>query len=284
MSLLMKSQRALEEGGLRLLAERSSLFIYRKIMPDVIDVFIEEQGLAIPNGNDWTIVSLPRLEKRRIPVLSEKVAGTRHCSEKHQRLMFSTYTSKEFTDIETSDIVFDVGAYVGGFSIPASKKAKTVIAIDPNSKISDCLSYNTSKFDNISVLALAAWKERDTLEINQSFYPNDNSILAPDENSLETGFKVEADTISNIAKDHNIEKIDFLKIEAEGVEPEILKGALDSDLEIRKIAVNCGPERQGEPTVEETVEMLHSEDYEIKRGSDSEVEWGKWIVFGRKKL
>lgn len=282
MSLYAKSRKAIEDGGFSLFLFRSKNYIYNKIVPNVIDTFIDERGIALPHESGWKIISLPSFNDRLIPVLSEKVGGTRHCSQKHQELMISTYTLEGFVEIEESDIIMDIGAYLGGFSIPASKMAKEVISIDPNSKISPCLEHNVSKYENISVLSIAAWKEKDKLTINQSIYPNDNSILSPDENSINKEFEVEADTVANIAKDRNLERIDFLKVEAEGVEPEILEGAMDDSVEISKIAVNCGPERNGKPTVEETVEILERNGYDTKQDSNSEVGWSKWIVFGAK--
>lgn len=40
--------------------------------------------------------------------------------------MLGTYVKKHFVDIESDDAVVDVGAHIGGFTLPASKIAKKV--------------------------------------------------------------------------------------------------------------------------------------------------------------
>jgi FkbM family methyltransferase len=163
-------------------------------------------------------------------------------------------------EIEPGDVVVDVGAYLGQFSLYAAETASKVIAIDPYASVNDCLQLNVANSPEIAVYPVAAWNKDEPLSIQLSHYPSDTSLLEPD--ILPTGKEVEIPgrTISSICAEAGVDSIDVLKIEAEGVEPEVLEGAPDAN----KIVVNCGPERQGQKPTETIVEMLQQRGYDVQ--------------------
>lgn len=80
-----------------------------------IHLLVDEGLLAYPWGCVWKLFSLTDSKDSRVlPTLSSRVAGTRHGSAKHRQMMNQLYTCEDFVEIETGDIVVDVGAYVGG--------------------------------------------------------------------------------------------------------------------------------------------------------------------------
>ncbi|WP_158294381.1 FkbM family methyltransferase [Halorubrum sp. SD690R] len=245
---------------------------------------LDEHCLAYPSNNVWNIVSVPRLKlKRKLPTLSTLVYGTRHGSKKHIDLMEELYTFEDFVEVEKGDLVVDVGAYVGGFTLFASKRARNVIAVEPNEAISSVLSENVSSSENVVAVPKAAWGREETVRINQSSFLNENSILDPDSGDIGDYFEVQADTIPNIVRSLDFSKIDYLKIEAEGVEPEILNGALDGNMDIEKIAVDASAERDGQSTVTEIKEILEENGYQ-GRTKDNNKLWSDQIVFGKKRV
>lgn len=247
-----------------------------------IDIIMDEGSFAYPSEGVWKIVKIKNPNKKRaIPELSSRISGTRHGSRRHIEMMKRIYTYEDFVSVNNDDIVVDVGAYVGGFSVFASRKAGRVISIEPNFKVDKSLGITVEGIDNIKCVPKAAWHCSDTLEINKSFMSNENSILKVDHKSTKETFRVEADTVPNIVREIGFSHIDYLKIEAEGVEPEILEGALDDTMEIRKIAVDASPERDGMPVVDKISRILMSNGYEC-RIKDSEKWWGENIVFGKK--
>ncbi|WP_233745344.1 FkbM family methyltransferase, partial [Halobacterium bonnevillei] len=163
-------------------------------------------------------------------------------------------------EIDPGDVVVDVGAYLGQFSLYAAETASKVIAIDPYASINDCLQRNVANSPTITVYPVAAWNRDEPLSIQLSHYPSDTSLLEPD--ILPTGKEVEVPgrTISSICAEAGVDSIDVLKIEAEGVEPEVLEGAPDA----KKIIVNCGPERRGEKPTETVVKMLEQRGYDVQ--------------------
>jgi len=68
--------------------------------------------------------------------------------------------------------------------------------------------------------------------------------------------------LDDFIREIDISQIDFLKIDAEGAEPEVLKGS--NKLRISKLAIDAGNERNGESTVEEVSNILKNRGYEIK--------------------
>lgn len=64
-----------------------------------------------------------------------------------------------------------------------------------------------------------------------------------------------------MADEVNVDHIDFLKVETEGVEPEVIDGI--SGISVDKIAVDCGPERDGEPVTDEVSNRLDEMGYNI---------------------
>jgi len=252
------------------------------VLLEEIHLFLDEYSLAYPvRGGGWQIIKLSSFSLgRQIPVISRAVLDTRHGSPKHTKLMEDIYSFDGFVTIEQDDIVVDVGAYVGTLSFCFAKRSGPFIAIDPMAAVSDELRYNIQSYPNVVVVPKAAWKEKTKLEINMSSLPNENSVLQPDQRDLDSSFTVEADTVPNIVRSLGIEHIDYLKIEAEGVEMEILEAALKDEMEIKKIAVDASAERDGDGVIDEIRAILESYNYDWRINEEAP-EWGSEIVFAK---
>jgi len=242
-----------------------------------------EHSLAVPDDEgNWKIFHLPsRTNMRKIPALSETLSGIHLGSTAHQSILQGVYTYEDFVEVQSEDTVVDVGAYIGGFSMFAANKAEYLIAIDPFASINSCLEENLEHLDNAVVIPKAAWKENTELEISMSARPSKNTVLIPKMSSTDDSFTVSANIVPALVRQHNIDKIDYLKVEGEGVEPEILKGLLNDPMDIPKIAVDAGPERYGESVSEEVIEVLEANNYECRQKDDA-IFWGENIVFARK--
>lgn len=280
MSKIRTAGDILRERGFLELGKRSILFIHNKLTekdqyPNHLSVvvfkiyvswhmmqtLIQDKYLIIPAKENWATYKIP--EFNRIACVPTPL-DSHHGTPQHKNQLSSVHQMKGFVELDENDTVFDVGAYIGTFSILAAEKADTVISIDPYASVNSCLSENTAEYRNIELLPIACWNTTTTLELNLSKTPNENSILDTDNFDLGKKAKVNADTISNIAKKRGIEKIDFMKLEGEGVEPEILEGALGEDIVIEKISIDCSAERNGHAPTDEIVEILEKEGYEYK--------------------
>lgn len=234
----------------------------------------ESGVIVVPTDAGARTFEIPSLRSvARVPGISEAHHGT-HAHRDDQR---EKYTLSEFVDFSRGDTVVDVGAYVGSLALEVGPEVGQYVAIDPTAAIDTSLVTNTSKLENVTTVPIAAWNESGALDLNLSLTSNDNSVLAVDSNRTNRSVTVWADTVASIAADLGIERIDFLKIEAEGAEPEVLEGALKGgSISIGKIVIDCAPERDGESPRDEIEDMLSQAGYVVRFG------WGGRVVYAKK--
>lgn len=114
------------------------------------------------------------------------------------RIIEDVVNEYQFDDIRNSDIVLDIGANIGIFSLFASRKAKQVFAVEPlyADELRDNIALNN--ISNISVLEIGLGSESEYIEFG------DKKALI---NSI---------SLSEILK--TVGKCNFLKIDCEGCE------------------------------------------------------------------
>jgi FkbM family methyltransferase len=149
------------------------------------------------------------------------------------------------TQIEQGDVVLEVGANVGEFTVAALRMGAEVTAVEPDPTAYRCLAFNAPE---AKTLKLAVGDRDGSAKFNISTAGADSSLV----NLSDTVVTVPVRTVASLAP----LGVDFLKVEAEGFEPEVLAGAIPVLDRIRKIAVDCGPERHGQPTFDECEAIL----------------------------
>lgn len=130
---------------------------------------------------------------------------------------------------QVGDTVIDVGANIGLFTVKASSKVGSggfIIAIEPEPKNLSCLRLNTDGLDNIKVLEKVALSKEGTVDLFISGEMGGHSLIKTTHTTLQK-IKVQGDTLDNIASGLGLTKVDFIKIDVEGSELEVLKGAED---------------------------------------------------------
>lgn len=177
----------------------------------------------------------------------------------------SKYASDAVAVVD-GDIVIDIGANIGEFSRSVVDRASRLIAIDPDPYVYEALSRNLNGFSNVAVMQRAMSEADSEVEFYLSTKNADSSLLQPTQFS-ET-VTVQAVRLDKLIEEQGIERVDFLKIEAEGWEPEILAGATRTLGITRKIAVDAGPERQGQNTSHEVITTLKEAGFEVSRRGD----------------
>jgi len=165
-----------------------------------------------------------------------------------------------FDDIRDTDIVIDLGACIGGFSIPASRKAKHVYAIEPMTPnlVRDNVVLNQR--DNISVLEMALGDGQTT-----------RVEWLGEDKTLETKTLTEIKEICG--------GCDFLKSDCEGYEwtikPEELKGIRRVEME-----VHSGPNFRTRYPIGMMEDMLKEAGFSC----EVEEQGGQlWLIHARKK-
>ena len=126
------------------------------------------------------------------------------------------------TFIPLHGVVFDIGAFIGDHTIfysnAVGEKGK-VYAFEPSKEAFECLDYNLNYKPNTFVYNMALGNTKGFVSTNEV---EDNAGM----NFITESEKgVILDTLDNFVENNNITQIDFIKIDVEGYELEVLKGA-----------------------------------------------------------
>ena len=146
---------------------------------------------------------------------------------KNKRLLISYEDPYEYKNVQISpnNIVVDCGANVGLFSAMASNKGAKVRAFEAIPSIIDrYLSKTAAINSDITIVNLALSDKSGELTFYEDFgHIGGSSYVIERKNSKEV--KVQAVTLDEYVKEHNIQKIDFIKADIEGAERNLLLGA-----------------------------------------------------------
>lgn len=218
----------------------------------------------------WCVYRLRDLDNYCTPSLDQIWRG----SAKYRKEKLNRYTCRGFVEIEPCDIVVEVGGFIGEFTKPASSMCKKVIVLEPDKKNMECLMHNTKKNKNIEYESLLAYDEEREIDMIKGEDPSDHSVVNIDSGKVSSVDNVSAVRLDKLIKRKGIKEIDFLKVDAEGAEPEVMRGA--SGIHIRKCSIDCGPERNEKKTKQKIIEMLKNRDMEVRTGGiKSNIVFGK---------
>lgn len=159
----------------------------------------------------------------------------------NQNFLQSEYFASGF-EIKGNDVVIDIGAHIGFFSIYAASKAKNgkVYAFEPAPDNLEMLRKNIelNKLNNVKIVNAAIAAEegvRDFILYPRSHAANSFVYSATEEKNI---IKVATVNLGKFVERENINRIDFLKIDSEGAEYEILFGLRPDEFrKIKKISM-----------------------------------------------
>ena len=128
--------------------------------------------------------------------------------------------------VREGDIVIDVGAHIGVFTRkPLQLGAEQVVAIEPYPQNVECLRRNFAKeieSGRVVVVASGAWNEKATLALHIGDSSAWNSFVHP---MGADRLDVLVRSIDDILAELGLPSIDFIKIDVEGAEVEVVQGA-----------------------------------------------------------
>ena len=127
---------------------------------------------------------------------------------------------------KTGDTVIDVGAAFGFYTIMASKRVGQqgrVVAIEAQPDSFEMLNKNIrlNNLANILTLNYAAYSEKTKVKLYSSY----SIIQERAGQSLQSFIEVGADTLDNLLHRLGIDEVNWIKVDVEGAELEVLKGA-----------------------------------------------------------
>lgn len=142
--------------------------------------------------------------------------------------------------LSAQDTVVDCGANIGEFSCCIRELfGCRVIAVEPEASEAKCIASNVPGIS--AVVNGALWKEDGFIDLFSKNDSADSSIFEVEGYANKT--RVRTVTLDSLLREHSVERVALLKLEAEGAEPEILDGARECLERIDFIAADLGPER-----------------------------------------
>jgi FkbM family methyltransferase len=135
--------------------------------------------------------------------------------------------------VEQGDVVVDIGANYGFFSLHAIKKgAAKVLSFEPFPETFDSLLINVANHDSITPIRQAISNYEGLGKIISGNISGSNFLMQSSENVKDADkllennpdvFEISTTTLDNVIKEHDLKKIDFLKVDCEGSERDIFK-------------------------------------------------------------
>jgi FkbM family methyltransferase len=114
-------------------------------------------------------------------------------------------------------LAIDIGGHIGFYAIAMSEIFDYVVSFEPYAENYKCLHANTLKFHNISALNIALSDKSEMLD----------AIIDPDNSGntvLKKGREIQAKTLDEF----NFKKVSLIKIDVQGFEGKVLKGAYNT--------------------------------------------------------
>jgi FkbM family methyltransferase len=191
--------------------------------------------------------------------------------------VYKSMTSHEDDVVEKfvpslGDVVVDVGAAFGFYSILASRnvgEAGRVIAIEPQPDNFGLLNLNIrlNKLTNVTTLNYAVYSKEEELPLYSSY-----SILSERSEKNKMDFvKVKGYTLDYLLRDLNgIKKANWIKIDVEGAELDVLRGAHNILSESNNLFLLI--EVHGKDLLPQIIDLLNSYNFKIK--FEKNYEWG----------
>lgn len=221
-------------------------------------LYLRHRVLPRPRGLELRkqIVSLVHDEYSLNPVEEKHAFGLEICLNREDWMLASSIArlgcwdlggTKLFLKVlRRGDLVVDIGANIGWFTLLSSKivgKEGIVISFEPNPSSFQYLKRSIEKnnlnqvrafseaisnFDGVSTLQMSPMPGQDSLARN---YGGQN-------------ISVQCRKLDTVAQDMDIAKIDLLKVDVEGAEPDVILGAkrLLDERRIKRIYMEWNPE------------------------------------------
>lgn len=176
----------------------------------------------------------------------------------------------KFYNFSNGDIVVEVGAYIGLYAIRAAElvgEMGHVIAIEAVEENLNLLKKNieSNHIKNISWVHTAAWHSKGSLNFYRDSRQEGSVIHNLGVFNVRENKTVLCDTVDNILSNLNISNVDFVRVQVNGAEREVLNG-MKHTLKCRpKLLVAAIYERHGRPSWEEITDLLKSMEYKVKQ-------------------
>ena len=205
------------------------------------DKFFVRHGLDFPTFT-YKLLKKIGLDKVLLLLIDMPKQGYKFfCRINRDDFLFMTNHENEIMEYfipNEGDTVVDVGAHIGLYTLIAAKKvgpSGKVIAIEPDPENFKILKKNIllNLLMNVEALQCAVYSTKEKVKL---FLPEIeggrtifNTVMQDRaRTSTENFIEVEANTLDDILESINITEVNWIKIDVEGAELEVLKGAVNT--------------------------------------------------------
>ncbi|MDY6768962.1 MAG: FkbM family methyltransferase [Candidatus Nanohaloarchaea archaeon] len=197
---------------------KSKEYVTEYTLDEVVAELTEE---ATRRGRLWYHVDeAPEGHRMEVDGVQVTLPEQRHFRELVHPGIITGYTQQY--DPSTGDVVIDLGAYPGDFTVYAAEKVGpdgTVIALEPEphnfAVLEDALSLNG--VENVEPVQAAVYSEPGTVTLDK---PREYGRI-----DTEGTIDVEALTLDGLMEQVGVDTVDFVKMDVEGAETAILDSA-----------------------------------------------------------
>jgi len=187
-------------------------------------------------------------------------------------------------------VFFDVGAHIGYFSMKAAAQVGPngrVVAFEPNPEILKLLRDNVAAnhFQNVLVEPIACTDKDQTLTLYAAPVANTGASSLAKENAeisedqMPRAYSVRGRPIDDVVRELRLTRVDAIKIDVEGAEVIVLRGALQTLQRFHpKLAVEVVPRQLAgfQNTVEDLRTLLQNAGYNLSRPLNAEETDWEW--------
>ncbi|MDJ0639634.1 MAG: FkbM family methyltransferase [Paracoccaceae bacterium] len=213
--------------------------------------------ITLETKDEITFVDLPD-RKLAIPSPIRWKMYKRGLQRRLDRLLYQFGVDDHVT-VNEGDVVFDIGANVGEFSLAVAAKGASVVAIEGDPFVYRCLMANVGANTEIRTVEKVLWKEETELIYYSEPNNANSSVFEPPETDYAANeLRLQATTLDKLAADIGVDRIDLLKCDAEGAEPEVIEGGRDVLSRTRQVVFDTGAERMGEETSDDVQGLLEN--------------------------
>lgn len=179
----------------------------------------------------------------------------------YQGILTRTQHLLDIGGVRTADVVVDVGANVGFFSMMANRRfaQPEIMAIEPGPLTFRCLERNLRPLPRATALNLAVSDRAGDLLL--SVDPQNSAISTVSDHG---NTRVMAKTMDDILDEHGVGRVDLLKIDTESFEAHVLRGARRTLERTRHVLMEVTVEGNERYTVPSLLSLLQGDAYSFQ--------------------
>jgi len=228
----------LRQGALAALRIGGNVQVLLEETPEGVFVLVDGRRIAVPSPLRWKLYR--KGWPARLDRLEREYGVGRHVT------------------LTADSVVLDIGANAGEFAHVCERYGARVHCFEPDPAAFVCLRRNIADLRHAFAHDDVIWKADGAIEFGLAPERADSSVFADGPRLTRRAL-----SIGTFARDEHLTRIDLIKCDAEGAEPEVLEGIGAAFDKVRAVALDTGAERQGARTDEACRAILERQGFRV---------------------